>query len=207
VTKANPLVMYLYSTKNLAGLGGALVGLGLFFGGIVGPIWPGVVAGLYAAGALAAPSRKVADLSSTFDPKDIEHSLERQWRAVQGKLPSDVLAQVANIQQTILQILPRTSTMSSVSPEMFIVERTAKDYLPAALEAYMALPRAYAATRKNSDGKTPKQLLSEQLELLDNKLTEIADNVSKDDLDKLEANGKFLEERFGRSALDLPPQP
>src|SRR6202171_2909208 len=47
--------VYLYSTKNLAGSALALVGLVLFFSGVVGALWPVVVVGLYLIGVLVAP--------------------------------------------------------------------------------------------------------------------------------------------------------
>ncbi|MFD8704215.1 hypothetical protein ACFV1W_16580 [Kitasatospora sp. NPDC059648] len=49
---------YLESTRNLVGCGGGALGLGLHFAGLGGAWWPGVVAGLYGAGALLAPGPK-----------------------------------------------------------------------------------------------------------------------------------------------------
>ena len=49
-TSRQRLLRYLYSNKNLVGSAGGLVGLGLFFTGVVGELWPLVVAGLYGAG-------------------------------------------------------------------------------------------------------------------------------------------------------------
>ncbi len=42
--------------------------------------------------------------------------------------------------------------------------------------------------------------------MLDNKLSDIADAVYKKDSDRLLANARFLEERFGRTELTLPPK-
>ncbi|MFF3068264.1 hypothetical protein [Kitasatospora sp. NPDC057936] len=49
---------YLESGRNLVGCAGGAIGLGLHFAGLGGAWWPGVVAGLYAAGALLAPGPK-----------------------------------------------------------------------------------------------------------------------------------------------------
>ncbi len=46
------------------------------------------------------------------------------------------------------------------------------------------------------NGKTCKQLLIDQLDLLNTQLSKIAENVYKDDADALVVNGKFLEEKF-----------
>jgi hypothetical protein len=197
------LLKYLYSTKNIVGSVLALGGLVLFFTGIIGPLWPMIVAGLYLVGALAAPGTPAIDLRSGFDPNDVRKALENEVRMVSGRVPADVLAKVQSIQQIILGILPRTGTLPPGSPELYVVQRTATDYLPTALESYLNLPRAYATLHPVQDGKTPKQVLIDQLALLESKMNEVADDVHHNDTDRLLANGRFLEERFGRSALSL----
>jgi hypothetical protein len=198
------LLLYLYSTKNLAGCLLALGGLLLFFLGVIGPLWPLIVAGLYAIGALVAPGTSSIDLSSAFDANDVRKALDHEVRLVNGKVPDDVMGKVQSIRQIILGILPRSGTLPPGSPELFIVERTATDYLPTALESYLNLPRAYATLHPVQDGKTPRQLLVDQLALLESKMGEVADDVNRNDTDRLLANGRFLQERFGRSGLSLP---
>lgn len=51
------VLAYLESARNLVGCGAGAVGLGLHFAGLGGAWWPGVVAGLYGAGALLTPGR------------------------------------------------------------------------------------------------------------------------------------------------------
>jgi hypothetical protein len=197
------LLKYLYSTKNIVGSVLALVGLVLFFTGIIGPLWPVIVVGLYLIGALVAPGTPSIDLRSGFDPNDVRKALDNEVRIVNGRVPADVLAKVQSIQQIILGILPRSGALPAGSPELFVVQRTATDYLPTALESYLNLPRAYATLHPVQDGKTPKQVLLDQLTLLESKMTEVADDVHRNDTDRLLANGRFLEERFGRSPLSL----
>lgn len=199
------LLMYLYSTKNIVGSLLALAGLVLFFTGVVGALWPVVVVGLYLIGVLVTPGVSTIDLRTGFDPDDVRHALATQVKAVSGKVPPDVLAKVQGIQQIILGILPRSGALPPGSPELFVVQRTATDYLPTALESYLNLPKAYATLHPVQNGKTPKQLLIDQLTLLESKMTEVADDVHRNDTDRLLANGRFLEERFGRSALSLEP--
>src|SRR4030081_2662509 len=138
------ILKYLYSTKNIVGSLLALVGLVLFFLGVVGALWPVVVIGLYLIGALGTPGTANIDLRSGFDPDDARRALDHDVRVVSGRVPADVLAKVQNIQQTILGILPRSGALPPGSPELFVVERTATDYLTTALERYLNLPRAYA---------------------------------------------------------------
>jgi hypothetical protein len=197
------ILKYLYSTKNIVGSLLALVGLVLFFTGVVGALWPVIVIGLYLIGVLVAPGTATIDLRSGFDPDDVRHSLDHEVQAVSGRVPADVLAKVQSIQQIVLGILPRSGALPPGSPELFVVERTATDYLPTALESYLNLPRAYATLHPVQDGKTAKQVLMDQLTLLETKMSEVADDVHRNDTDRLLANGRFLEERFGRSALSL----
>jgi hypothetical protein len=197
------VVKYLYSTKNIVGSLLAIVGLVLFFTGVVGALWPVIVIGLYLIGVLVTPGTATVDLRSGFDPDDVRHALDHEVHAVSGRVPADILAKVQNIQQIILGILPRTGALPPGSPELFVVERTATDYLPTSLESYLNLPRAYATLHPVQDGKTAKQVLLDQLSLLESKMTEVADDVHRNDTDRLLANGRFLEERFGRSALSL----
>jgi hypothetical protein len=84
-----------------------------------------------------------------------------------------------------------------------VVERTALDYLPTALERYLNLPRGYANRVPVANGRTARQVLLDQLALLEAKLGEVLDAVAKGDTDHLLAHGRFLEDRFGRSEVEL----
>jgi hypothetical protein len=156
-------------------------------------------------GALVRPGRKAIDLQAGFDPNDVRAALDLQVRAITGKVPAEVMAKVLSIRQIIFGILPRSGNLPPGSPELFVVERTATDYLPRSLESYLSLPRAYATSHPVQDGKTPKQVLLDQLALLESKMKEVAADVSRNDADRLLANGRFLEDRFGRSQLSLKP--
>ena len=200
------VLIYLYSAKNIAGSALALVGLGLFFAGIIGSfVWPFVVVGLYGVGALVAPGPSSYDLTSTsFDPNDVRQALSRQMNLIHGKVPPEIEAKVQSINDTILGILPHYNEFPAGSPDLFVVGRTATDYLPRALQSYINLPRAYATAHPVAGGKTSQQVLSDQLDLLGSKMNDVADAVHKKDSDALLANGRFLEEKFGKSQLSLP---
>jgi len=151
---------------------------------------------------------KAIDLRTGVDPNVVTLALDSQVRIITGKVPPEVMAKVLKIRQTILRILPRSGNLAPGSPELFLVERTATDYLPTSLEAFLKLPRGYAALQPIKDGKTAKQILLDQLTLLESKMAEVAEDVQRHDSDRLLANGRFLEERFGRSPHSLkPPAP
>ncbi len=203
-----PVTRYLSSTKNIAGCAGAIGGLALFFAGIVAPpLWPAVVAGLYGIGALVAPAERSVDLRSDVDTKDLGKSLDRLLRQIHDRVPRDIEHKVQGIAATIQGILPRTGQLSPGSQELFILQRTVSDYLPTSLESFMNLPRTYAAVHPLKGTKTAQQVLSDQLDLLQTQMDEVADAVAKSDADRLLAQGRFLEDRFGRSDLTIGQGP
>lgn len=194
---------YLTSKKNIAGSVGALAGLGLFFAGIVAPpLWPVVVGGLYGIGALLAPKERPVDLRADMDTKDLGKSLDALLRRIHGRVPQPLEAKVRGIAATIQGILPRSGELAG-SQELFILQRTVTDYLPTSLEAYMTLPRTYAALKPLRGTKTAQQVLADQLNLLQEQMNEVADAVAQNDADRLLAQGRFLEEKFGRSDLSI----
>ena len=114
---------------------------------------------------------------------------------------------MTGIQASILKLLPRVEHHPAGSEDFFIVQRTALEYLPSALDAYLHLPRAYATLHRVEGGKTPSQVLLDQLDLLEAKLDDISDDIAANDSDRLLANGRFLREKFGRSELEPPRVP
>jgi hypothetical protein len=202
----SPVLRYIYSSKNIVGSTLGLLGLLLFFTGVItSAIWPFVVVAMYGIGALLAPGPTKLDVAGTsFDPDSIRRSLQQQLSKANGKLPPPLQQKLQQIADTITGILPHYTNFPAGSPDLFVVGRTATDYLPSALQAYLNLPRAYATLHKMPNGKTADQVLSDQLDLLSSKMDEVADAVHKKDSDALLANARFLEEKFGPSALSLP---
>jgi hypothetical protein len=204
--EVNPVLRYVYSSKNIVGSALAILGLLLFFTGVITSLfWPFVVVAMYGVGALLAPGPpRVAMAATSFDPDGIRRSLQRTLSIASGKLPPDLQQKLQGIADTITGILPHYADFPAGSPDLFVVGRTATDYLPSALQAYLNLPRAYAALHKMPNGKTADQVLGDQLTLLASKMDEVSDAVHKKDSDALLANGRFLEEKFGASPLALP---
>ena len=193
-----------YSTKNIVGVGLAAVGPIIGLAGVVNPlVGLALSPALYVVGALAAPGRKRVDLAAGIDPADVRRSLGEVQRRIKGRVPQEVADRVQHIASTITECMPRASSLGDGSTQAFGLARTATDYLPTALQAYLDLPRAYADRKIVSDGKTSLGLLIDQLDLLAEKMDEVADAVHRSDTDKLVANGRFLAEKFGKSGLDL----
>jgi hypothetical protein len=210
VSLARRFEAYLYSRRNIVGSALALAGLGLFFTGLLsGPIWAPVVAALYAIGVLLTPGEQKIDLSldASADAGEIRSGLDRMQNAITGRVADDIVAQVAYIRWSIEQTLDANPTgLSQADQNVFLIRQTALEYLPRALNAYLALPRPYAERRAVANGRTPHDELLAQLQLLNSKMQEVADNIAKRDTDRLIANGRFLQERFAPSSLDVQQQ-
>jgi hypothetical protein len=197
---------YLGSTKNLTGGALAAGGLALAITGVIGlPVWPFVVGALYGIGALVAPPGRPKDLAGggAFDPEQITDSLVKLRKETRGRVPDDIAAKVERIAVAIETILPKAGKLSGSSRYLFALERTATDYLPTTVHAYLDLPRQYADTRVIQDGKTAHQIVSEQLDILVSQMDEVVDAANRGDVDRLLAQGRFLDERFGKQALTI----
>jgi hypothetical protein len=102
---------YLHSRKNIAGMVGALVGVGLHLAGLVGDTWPAVAVGLYAVGALVAPPDPVD--GPTVEPSltDILRAeAEAQLTRVElerAELPVGAERAVRHIVRTVRLVLGR----------------------------------------------------------------------------------------------------
>lgn len=207
----NRLAAFLYSRRNIAGSLLALGGLALFFAGLLsGPLWAPVVVGLYAIGYLLVPAEKPVDLNldAGADAADVRARLDRLMVNLRGRVAEDIYVRVANISASIEATLAAAPTdLGTADPNVFLIRQTALDYLPAALSAYLALPRSFAEGSVAAGGLTPHDELRDQLRLMSDKMQEVADDLARHDTDRLLANGRFLAEKFGTSSLDVAAAP
>ncbi|OZM83908.1 hypothetical protein [Pseudonocardia sp. MH-G8] len=100
---------YLGSRKNIAGMSGALAGVGLHAAGVIGDVWPVVAAGLYGVGALVGP----ADPVPAAEPRltdvlrvEADALLDRAV-TLDRELPAGALALVRRIVRTVRLVLDR----------------------------------------------------------------------------------------------------
>lgn len=119
-------------------------------------------------------------------------------------LPADVRAAVERILARLRTALEHAQRGVTTGQQLDVVHRIVTDYLPTSLNAYVALPTGYATTTRGRSGRTPRDELLHQLGLLDVRAAEVADAALAGDVARLEAQGRFLEDRFARSELDLP---
>jgi hypothetical protein len=192
------LLLYLYSNGNIAGCALALLGPALLFAGVIGRFWLPITCGLYLAGWLLAPrppelQRRIAD---TLTVEEILARLDEMIRRAAPHLTAPMQAHLDSLRTSIGEVLPRLIGARGDDGNLFTVKETVLSYLPATLANYLELPPMFRATRALKDGKTARELLAEQLALLDGEMRAVVANVAASDAQALLANGKFLERRF-----------
>jgi hypothetical protein len=201
------LESFVYSRRNIVGSLLALGGVALHLVGLVGGlVWLPITVGLYLIGVLLVPGEQqlAIQLGAAQDASEVRDGLERLLRAVRGKVADDLYAKVVSIRGSILATLEiEGSAGDGADPNVYLIRQTALAYLPDAFSSYLRIPRVMAERRAIAGGRTPHDVLLDQLELMDRRLADVADDIARHDSDKLLANGRFLSEKFGVSSLQL----
>lgn len=143
----------------------------------------------------AVPARK---------PKQV---LPEMSRLAANRLPPSVQMKIGQIRRKVEAILQYSEEFPVGSEDLYLVERTATDYLPQTLDAYLKLPPASHNQPMEPGGKTAWEELWSQLNLMESKLDEVAAELKRKNADQLLANGKFLEQRFNPRSADLDASP
>ncbi len=195
------LLLFLYGNGNIAGCALALLGPALLFTGFIGPGWGWITAGLYLAGwAAGSAGGRAPDIERRIeDSLTVEQTLEHfdeLVERVKPQLTADMHGHLSSVRTSVAEVLPRLVGARSHDADLFTVRETVLRYLPETLANYVALPPVFRSSHALEGGKTARQLLAEQLALLDDKLREIVANVAGADAQALLANGKFLEAKF-----------
>ncbi len=145
-------------------------------------------------------------LSDSRDARDIRDGLNKLMTSIRFRVADDVFNRVGSIAHSIVQTLPGDGeSFDATDPNVNLVRQTALAYLPQALDAYLAIPRIYAERRPIASGKTAHDVLLEQLNIMDVKMHEVAEDIARHDTDRLMSNVRFLQERFADSTLQLDP--
>jgi hypothetical protein len=151
---------YLGSRKNIAGMAGALAGVGLHLAGVIGDIWPVVAVGLYGVGALIGPSDPLRDpppeprLTDTL--RSEAAALLTRVEGQAGALPVGAVADVERVVRTVRLVLDRLDQVADhetdriAAPEWLAdAAEIVRAELPECLDTYLgrfpSTPREPAA--------------------------------------------------------------
>jgi len=199
-------VSFLTSTRHLVGVGLALLGLAAHFLGWLGAWWLPIVLGLYLLGVLLTPAgtRPDRQLAQETGADELGDELNRFVRGLRGKVPPELLSRTQNIALQLQALLPRLGALEAQGdPNAFTVRQIVTDYLPGTFRNYLNMPPALRSQASARLGKSPDAVVAEQLDLLGSTLERIGADTVKGDADAMQANGRFLKEKFGKPDLEL----
>lgn len=191
-------LLFIYSNSNLIGCAAALLGPALLFAGVIDHGWLAITAGLYVAGWLLGSrspelERRIAD-SLTME-ETLAH-LDGVIASATPHLTVDMQNRLKSIRDSVAEVLPRLVAQATGGDELFTVRETVLRYLPETLANYVALPAAFRVSHQLQSGRTARELLTEQLDLLAGQMREVVANVAASDAQALVANGQFLQAKF-----------
>jgi hypothetical protein len=196
-------VRYLASTKNIAGCVGGLLGLGLHFVGVGGGYWLGVVAALYAAGALAAPPEKVR----LVPPQPAEEAeallrgldaLVARVRGLGNRMPAEAVERLDRIAEVLCGLLARPAELSAYPDTLHAVARIAGADLPLTVQTFLNMPWWYAVTRRVASEPSATEQLLTQLDLLEQESRRIAEEFYDADSRRQSDHTRYLRDRARR---------
>ena len=118
------------------------------------------------------------------------------------KLPPDVEQKVDRIQRKAAVLAQHADRFPIGSHDLYVVQHTPTDYLPQTIKAFTDVP-SWSVGTPAEDGRTPLQMVHDQLDMLEAKLDEIAEQVKNQRVDRLLMNERFLEQNFGRREDEL----
>ncbi|MEW6445498.1 MAG: hypothetical protein AB1479_05635 [Pseudomonadota bacterium] len=194
--------IWFYSTGNILGSLLALAGLGLYFTGLIDRWWWLIVPGLYLGGLLLAlPPAQGERGTPSAATLDMHDSLDDMSKRARKELSAEVGATFERLIQALRETLPHLEDRPTGDHAAFTVRQMVRDYLPATLDNYLRLPRAYRRMHKLPDGRTPQQAFIAQLSTLENELRDTLGALASDDTQRLLAHGRFLEDRFSKPEL------
>jgi hypothetical protein len=197
------LLLFLYSNANIAGCLLGMIGPLLLFLKLIGPGWQWITAGFYGIGWLVGwmvfPTPHITrGIEDSLTLEETLHRLDDLVKQAQPQLTAEMNQHLASVRTSVSEVLPRLVEAGRATGDLFTVRETVLRYLPETLANFIALPTVFRNTHPLKDGKTARQLLSDQLSLLDSKMREVVTNVASADAQALLANGQFLEMKFNQ---------
>lgn len=187
------LVSFGTSRQHLVGCALAFLGAVLAVLDPVGVSGVVLVLGFYALGFAAA--RPFGTTPLAFDPVRADGALQEALERVSDRLPPEILGQLCRIKDIIrLQLLPGIELLPLGSLDRYLAERTTVEYLPSALDRYVAVgdrrdDASWAST-------TATRVLSDELCLMEADIRRIAGVIERTNLNRMQAQRRFLSERL-----------
>ncbi|TQM35504.1 hypothetical protein [Pseudonocardia cypriaca] len=161
---------YLHSRKNIAGMAGALAGVGLHLAGVVGDVWPVVAIGLYAVGALVAPPDPVEEPIAEPSLVDVLRTeVEAQLTRVElqrDELPVGAEPAVRRIARTVRLVLDRLDQVADRETDRLVAPERLADVAEIVRVDLSECLDAYFGRAPSMPPDTAARELAAQLEMI-----------------------------------------
>ena len=119
-----------------------------------------------------------------------------------GHLPGRAVVAARRLTDTLREIIDTSQVRTLDVYAVVSVKATLTDYLPTTLRSYLALDPDVRGVAAKS-GRTPAELLMEQLDSLQLAADAVLVAAREQDVDALLSQGNFLRTKFSGSDLDL----
>jgi hypothetical protein len=200
---------WLESGKNIVGCVLAVIAIILEVTVGLGAFWPIIVVAAYAVGALLWPRDRLnltlalGESASADDLKAQMASLRKTMSTQSGRLGDDIVKPLGALLDVLDEIVSKWDDLLVAPEQSHVVQQMIVDYLPTSLQTYLNIPATYALTARVAGKKSAHDELVDQLTLLTTEAEKIRAAVYSKDLDALGDQSRFLQEKFGKSSLDL----
>ncbi|MFF8839781.1 hypothetical protein [Streptomyces sp. NPDC015130] len=190
----NRLLRYAESRKNLTGCAAGLAGLALTLTGAAGALWPLVVVGLYAAGALIAPPERpdtpcFPDAGEQLDALRADFTKLRAYLA-EVELPPAARERVDELAELLDALL--APGWVSDPEQLHVLARAVRQDVPEAVDTFV---RTRWWSRVTPGAEPPERHLERQLSALREEASAIADELHEAEALRQQTHTRYLEER------------
>ncbi|MFF3758534.1 hypothetical protein [Streptomyces sp. NPDC002185] len=188
------LLRWAESRKNLTGSACGLAGVGIALTGAAGGLWPLVVAGLYAAGALIAPPERPG--TPRFPSADERlGALRADFATLRGylaeaDLPPDARDRLTAF-ETLVEALLEPGWVSEPG-HLHALARAVRQDVPEAVDLYV---RTRWWSRLTPGAEAPEDHLGRQLAALHGEMTAIAAALRDAEAIRQEVHTRYVEDR------------
>ena len=193
---------WLYSRKNMVGCAAATVPVLLYFAGVIDAYWWAIMIGFYVAGYSVAPKEKTTVFFHIANESLADYGgfLDRLYKNSFNQLPNDARTKLDSIRinahELIAFLNKSPEHLNSFNQDLFSIKKIFDQYLPNLINRYIKLPKRYAEIVVLNNKKTTKDMLIEQLIILDEQVIKISHAIYENDTHALQAHGKLLEQKF-----------
>lgn len=198
---------WLFSRQNLVACGVAALGLVLFLLGVIDKFWWLITLGLYAGTYFLVGKEKPQDI--TFQYAQAFEGSQTQLEALiaqhTGELPVEANKALASMLINLKDLnsfIVKNEDNLLPTPEFYSIKSLFKSYIPTIVSKYTQLPANYANTAVIKDGKTTKDFLVEQLNLLNTHFEKMTHSIYEHDSQALVVHGQFLKNKFEKPEFE-----